>query len=67
MPRIIKEEKSLWKADVTLKVKRLAFACQDQRIRKRYPQKKRHIIATDWLDTDKKSIIWDVGKRLQGG
>ncbi|MDE2439208.1 MAG: hypothetical protein KGN01_07515 [Patescibacteria group bacterium] len=60
-----KDERQLWQADVKLRIAKLAHACQYVEIGKG-SQNRRHIVATDWLAEDGKTIQWDVGKRLQG-
>ena len=63
MPKVT--ARKVWKAEAELEINRLALSCQY--IEKgRGSSKKRFLVATDWLDKDGETILWDVGKRLKG-
>ena len=63
MPKI--SGRQMWCAEVDLVIHRIALSAQ-------YIEKgkgstiKRFLVATDWLDTDKRTVMFDVGKRLKG-
>lgn len=63
MPRV--EAREVWKAKVKLKIERLALALQ-YREQGAGTKLKRHVVPTDWLDSDSKTILLDVGKKLKG-
>ena len=63
MPKV--ESREVWVARAKLKINRLALALQYVE-KGAGSRKKRHIIATDWLDADGKTITIDVGKKLKG-
>jgi hypothetical protein len=65
MPSRKAEPRTVWEADVTLSVEKIALAAQYVESGKG-SQTKRNLVATDWLDHDKKTIIFDTGKRLKG-
>jgi len=57
--------RKVWKAEVELEIERLALSCQYVE-KGQGSSKKRFLVATDWLDKDKQTIVWDSGKRLKG-
>lgn len=65
MPARKAEPRQIWEADATMHVEKLAFSVQYIEHGKG-SQSKRYITPLDWLDLDKKSIVFDTGKRLKG-
>jgi len=63
MPRVT--SRTFWRAEVELKIERLALSVQY--IEKgKGSRKKRYLVPTDWLADDGETIIFDVGERLKG-
>lgn len=65
MPRISATSRQRWDAEVDLVIHKIALSAQYVE-RGKGTATRRYLVATDWLDTDKKTVIFDVGKRLKG-
>lgn len=63
MPKVT--ARNMWHAEVELEVERIALSVQYDE-RGKGSVKKRYLVPTDWLDVDKKTIMFDAGKRLKG-
>jgi len=63
MPRVA--PRSVWHVETELEIERLALSVQY--IEKGQGSKlRRCLVPTDWLAEDKKTIVWNAGKRLKG-
>ena len=59
------EKRDIWKAEVGLEIRKLAFAVQYEE-KGKGSERKRYIIPTNWLSEDNKTLLFDTGKRAKG-